>query len=65
MSQVKFTMHDGKEVIASVDSFDAKQIVASLNDRSVEYVAYGNVGFNKFQVKYFEEIVEATPTPTN
>ena len=62
MSQVKFTMHDGKEVIASINGFNAQQIVESLNDRTVEYVAYGNVGFNKFQVKYFEEIVDTTPT---
>ena len=61
MSEVKFTMHDGKEVIALIENFDAQQIVASLNDRSVEYVAYGKVGFNKFQVKYFEEITESEP----
>lgn len=63
MSQVKFTMHDGKEVVASIDKFDAQQIVGELNDRSVEYVAYGNVGFNKFQVKYFEEV--SNPTTSN
>lgn len=62
MTQVKFTMHDGKEVTAFIENFDAQQIVASLNDRSVEYVAYGKVGFNKFQVKYFEEIVETEST---
>lgn len=58
MTKIKFTMHDGKEVLATVTEFDAQAIVTSLNDRSSDYVAYGNVGFNKHQVKYFEEIVE-------
>lgn len=60
MTKVKFTMHDGKEVLATVENFNAEAIVTSLNDRSSEYIAYGNVGFNKFQVKYFEEIVDVT-----
>lgn len=60
MTKVKFTMHDGKEVLATVENFDAEKVVTSLNDRSSDYVAYGNVGFNKFQVKYFEEIIDTT-----
>jgi len=61
MTKVKFTMHDGREVIAEMENYDAMKIVEMLNNReNGEYVAFGNIGFAKHTVKYFEPYVENT-----
>lgn len=58
MTKILFTMHDGKKIIAEVENYDANAIKELLNDRTEEYVSFGNVGFQKFTVKYFEPYVE-------
>lgn len=58
MTKVLFTMHDGKTLIAEIENYNAEDIKKLLNDRTEEYVSYGDVGFQKFTVKYFEPYVE-------
>lgn len=55
--EIKFTMHDGKEFIINIAEYNAEEIKNVLNSRSEEFVAFGDKGFIKHAVKYFEPYV--------
>ena len=52
--EIKFTMHDGKEFIINIAEYNAEEIKNTLNSRSEEFVSFGDKGFIKHAVKYFE-----------
>lgn len=58
MTKVLFTMHDGKKIMAEIENYSAETIRKMLNDRTEEYASFGDIGFQKFTVKYFEPFVE-------
>lgn len=59
---IKFTMHDGREFVVFIEAYSAKEIETLLNNRQQgEYISFGDAGFIKHGVKYFEPAEDTTP----
>lgn len=60
ITKVKFSMHDGKEVIANIENYNAQDVADKINNKNngEEIVVFDNKGFSKFAVKYYEPIEE-------
>lgn len=53
---IKFTMHDNREFIVFIENYTADDVKNELNSRGEEFISFGETGFVKHAVKYFEPL---------
>jgi exopolysaccharide biosynthesis protein len=53
---IQVYLHDGNVILATVDSYNAEELAATMNDQKVLMISVGNIVVNKNVVKYIAPV---------